>query len=210
MCTGIYTPSQTLSPSLEPRRRRTRPLHRTATAARLSSAIYTSSRAVRAGEPQTVGRQNDIMFLTCDRESVIRSSGFQPLALLALVFFAGCLDEPRFTVTFRDRTSLSGNLTALRECLPVSARHIVVNYDQLRGTRRGTFTFDATDESMSASINSSEVPVNTFVARHQSADWYPVMYSPNELSSLRVFRCENARALVAVNEGTGEGFFRER
>jgi hypothetical protein len=149
--------------------------------------------------------------LRCDGESVGRLIGFQSFTVLALVLCVGCLpDEPRFTVTFRDRDSLSGNQAAFRECLPVSSRQIVVNYDQLRGTRRGTFIFDATDDSVSALIEQSEVPIGTFRARHQSAAWYPVLYSPEELAALRAFRCEPARILIAVNERTGEGFFRER
>ena len=40
------------------KRRPTRPLHRTATAALLPSEIYTSSRAVAAGEWQNVGRRD--------------------------------------------------------------------------------------------------------------------------------------------------------
>lgn len=129
--------------------------------------------------------------------------------LLAAALFVACLpDEPRFTVTYRHREALVGGMSGLRVCLPVSAREITVHHDRIRGTQRGTFTFNPSDESLPALIRRSEVARDKF--RHATAEWNSAFAAGTDLAGLRVFRCEQMRSLIAVNEATGEGYFREQ
>ena len=119
-------------------------------------------------------------------------------ALLAVALLVGCFpDEPRFTVKYRDREALVGGLAGFRACLPVSAREIVVHHDRIRGTLRGTFAFAPADQSVAKRIEKSEVPADSFAERH------PPTPSTGEASALRVYRCEEAHFVVAVNEATG-------
>lgn len=131
------------------------------------------------------------------------------LAVLIPFFLGACLpDEPRFTIIYRG--PLVGGLAPFNSCLPRSARNIIVNHDRLRGTRRGTFAFTPGDESLQPLLSRYEVPAARFAARNQTSDWWPSTPLGDGPSKLRVYRCEEMPFLVAVNEATGEGYFRER
>ena len=138
-------------------------------------------------------------------------SVFRVFALVIALILTACLpDEPRYSVTYRDRDALAGGRAVLKSCLPLSTRQIVVDHDRLRGTERGTFAFQPGDESLAQLIERSELPFGSRAARQWTSDGWPFASSREESPALRIYRCEQARFLIAVNEATGEVYFRER
>jgi hypothetical protein len=75
-------------------------------------------------------------------ERVGRLRSYTRFALPAVALLVAFIpDEPRSSVAFRDRGSVTGGLTTFRGCLPVTARNIIANYDHIRATKCGTFTY---------------------------------------------------------------------